>query len=248
MKINPLIEYHIKFAKDFSKQKEASLSHYKQSRVYTYYSYSVGIFILLGIGSIISGVFPPSTLKNIASLIILLLLIANALYIKKIDQKLDILMIQHVQERQDESYRMYFEFLKNKYKIRCSNELQTLSNLIKEDTKKKYPPHSINFAPFSFVLALLVAGFNFSSSENESIWFIYFLSLLIFIFVIHYVYKRVSDVLRYSNRELRFELCKVLDEMHLNLLIQENNEDNPTSALLTPPRKSVKKSKRYRHF
>lgn len=248
MKINSLIEHHIKFAKDFSKQKKASFSHYKQSKVYTHYFYSVGIFILLGIGAIISGGFPPSTLNNIASLMLLLFLIANALYIKKNDQKLDILMVQYVQERQNESYKMYFELLKNEYKIRCSNELQTLSNLIKEDTMKKYPPHSINFALFSFILALLVAGFNFSSSENKSIWFIYSLSLLIFIFVIHYVYKRVKDVLKYSNRKLRFELCKILDEIHLTLLIQENNQDRPSPNAVKSFSKTIKTAKRYRHF
>ena len=37
MKINSLIEHYFRFAKDFSKQKEASFSHFKNSKVYKTY-------------------------------------------------------------------------------------------------------------------------------------------------------------------------------------------------------------------
>ena len=46
-------------------------------------------------------------------------------------------MVRHVQERQNQSYKMYLEFLKTEYSIRRSNELQVLTTLIKEDTVKK---------------------------------------------------------------------------------------------------------------
>ncbi|QUE88020.1 hypothetical protein [Exiguobacterium alkaliphilum] len=248
MKINSLIEHYLRFAKDFSKQKEASFSHFKNSKVYKTYFISIGAFVLLSICPFIIEFIFTGIIRILATLAIFVLLLINISYIRKFDRGLDVLMVRHVQERQNQSYKMYLEFLKTEYSIRRSNELQVLTTLIKEDTVKKYSFLSVDLQLYSFILTLFVSWFTFSSLENKNVWFTFFILLFVLILISILIYRSIRNISVYSKRELRHELCKILDEIHLTLLIQENNQDSPSPNSVKSFSKTIKKAKRYRHF
>lgn len=244
MKIDSLIECYFSFVKSFSKQKIASSSHFKQSKVYRNYMISVLFYFIIVVLIFVVSFTLDETFKNTVPLIMLLPLLVITLYIKRLDRSLGVLIANHFMERDKAAYTTFIELLNTEHNIRCSNEIRTLITLIKEDTGRKYPTNFINLTPFSFLLALVVAAFNFSSFKDKGTWFVFILILLILLVSLHYIYKRLRDIINYSKRELRLELCKILEEMHLNLLIQENSREAPSTRSL----KLLKKARRYRHF
>ncbi len=76
----------------------------------------------------------------------------------------------------------------------------------------------------------LIISFTHVRTKVHGLSFI--LILLILLVSLHYIYKRLRDIIDYSKRELRLELCKILEEMHLNLLIQENSREAPSTRSL----------------